>query len=59
MKSKKIKAEMRKVKKILKKHPEWNIPNVDHESMLSGGYIEFFRIKRDGFQKDEIWYKKR
>jgi hypothetical protein len=44
---------------ILKKHPEWLPRVVTHEDMLADGYVESFRIKRDGFEKDEIWYRKK
>ena len=54
----KKKKKNKSIKKILKEHPEWLPKVMTHESMLADGYVESFRVKRDGFQKDEIWYRR-
>ena len=53
----KPKSKKKSIKKLLKNHPEWLPSLVTHESMLAKGYVEAFRVKRDGFEKDEIWYR--
>jgi hypothetical protein len=53
------KHNSKKLKRLLKKHPDWMPKKVTHESMLEDGYVESFRIKSSHpYVKDEIWYRR-